>query len=704
MFENDQPDFLLPEHLFVARVGMVDSARANASNEPNPQIEALYRASSTMSSQAEDQEFLPWKGYVERFADSDCNDACGFDALEVAWEHDNGTDVVSAWEICRIGSTTVEIFRPCLSEEETLAVQNALTKIKGLSYTSDDGANYLVDAIFGSPVDETQYTDYSTRVEVPMDLSFIALRLATGFYSSVLSVVFDIHLIRENCSKYNGSEDPITSLANEMVKKFEELVLGEEERTSLKEYEAIATMNASLSAGPALSDSVAPQSRPSRSRLAVRNRSVLEDITTITRSSTRSTRRNNQTTHRRRLQRSVGQSDGSQRPRRSSRRVDQTRNERLPAANLEHSSLLASGLGRGRNRNPASSSGVRTRSVQQQTVSALNDEVISANRYPTRETVQRSNATTVPPIQGERRSSRSRRDPVEPENTSVSHSRRPADFTASPSRSSSQNHGRQAASSVQPSSVVRGTNSTSTRSTVATRYSRELEEKAEENNNEASSSRRERDSRSSRSRGALESWDGGESSDRSVEESRKARRSRKSRDMTGSADKEESEDEPFTGSISSRRTRRSQNVRKTTSGEETDDEAEPPRSRRTKMFPESSDEEFDDSSNASESAEDDASIVSGNISEERKTRARNGRSPGGITGTLKNPPSSTALRVGRVRGQKSYVDLSSSEFDDEEESAPEHFAPTPPSKRQWEGKTQFKLIFRSFSYSQLTFS
>ena len=359
MFENDQADFLLPFELYKTRVEMLDQACESLVEIPNPNIVAMYRSGSVMDRGTDDEEFVPWRGHIERFIDDEGSRENGFDALEVTWMHEGGKDTVSAWEISVVTSVPIHIARPSLSEEEKQNVQKALAAIMPLTSTSDDATIYVVESAFGSPVNEMQYSDYSTRVEIPMDLGFISQRLATDYYGNKLSIVSDIRLIRENCAKYNGDLDPITLLANDMVKLFEELVLSEDERNSLNEFDAVAAANAArhVSLTAATSGS---QVRATRTRLTVRNRSVLEhlDVPSMPRASgrLRASRRQSSQALSNHPRRGQGQSGGRTNLRRSSRQVGRVA-PAGPSAESNHSSLLQLGLGRGRNRSAANAVG-----------------------------------------------------------------------------------------------------------------------------------------------------------------------------------------------------------------------------------------------------------------------------------------------------------------------------------------------------------
>ncbi|GKY96173.1 hypothetical protein MPSEU_000577100 [Mayamaea pseudoterrestris] len=343
LFENDEPDYLIPIELFMARTALVDGALAHLDEVPHPQIEAMYRSDSTANTAMEDEEFVPWRGHIERLIDDDDLNESGFDALEVTWASSSDTDKVSAWEITLVGADPRNFGRPRLSDEEAHTAHDALTKLLTLASSNASGIEYQVEHIFGGPVDETQYSDYSTRVEIPMDLSFVSLRLAAGYYGSILSLVSDIRLIRDNCAKYNGDHDPMTRLADDMVKQFEETVLSEEQRECLAHFRAVAAANASLLAGPIPAEATRNESSI---RIAVRNRSILEDFALPPPSATQLSRRSSRAARRQQSREQGYESSGLRRSTRQVGRFDDT----AAANDHAHGSLWQIGHGGGRSR------------------------------------------------------------------------------------------------------------------------------------------------------------------------------------------------------------------------------------------------------------------------------------------------------------------------------------------------------------------
>ena len=360
VFENGQPDYLLPVDLYMARIKMVVEAQDRRGEIPNPPIEAMYRAES----QVEDDEFEPWKGRVERFLDDDSNDpnlqGSGFDSIEVSWGSRDERDRVSTWEVNVIGSVQPgAVARPSLSEDEKQDIRRALNEIKAVKRVDEDGFEIKVEDIFQLPVDETRYSDYSTRVEVPMDLSFVSKRIAGDYYANIFSVVADIRLIRENCAKYNSDHDCLTLLANDMAARFEELMLSEDQRNILEKFDKIAAANSSPTEGSAPSEQLGELGRRvTRPRPAPRIRSVLESHSSVAGSnrrvqSLRQQHSRNQVGRTRNISRSVLE-DEQTGQRRSSRRSNNSLRAR-GAASIDQSSLLQSGQGRGRNINGGNS-------------------------------------------------------------------------------------------------------------------------------------------------------------------------------------------------------------------------------------------------------------------------------------------------------------------------------------------------------------
>jgi hypothetical protein len=270
MFENDHTDFVIPIGLYSARLESLEKVLRRGS-PVNPEIEAYYAAE-------DDSELQPYKGVVkDHSSNSDISSdvnlcSSGYGSLVVEWE-DGTSDEMSPWEVnvCSSAASS-QPKRPSLTSEEKKSVFEALAVIKGLPRVQ----------AFLTPVDEMRYSDYASRIEVPMDLSFITARLETNYYATRFDVVANVKLIRENCAKYNGVNDDLSIAASEILDMFEGLVLGDEERQSYRDFEAAVVANIPQR-DTNLQDADAPVEsratlRSARSQRQVHPRSSLEDL------------------------------------------------------------------------------------------------------------------------------------------------------------------------------------------------------------------------------------------------------------------------------------------------------------------------------------------------------------------------------------------------------------------------------------------
>jgi hypothetical protein len=233
MFENDQTDFVIPMGLYTARLESLE--RALSSGESSPEIEAYYAEDGSPN----DSELTHYKGVVKDHSrtsdDLSGPNLCssGYRSLVVEWE-DGTSDEVSPWEVNVCASAeSSQPNRPSLTDEEKKSVFKALAALKDLPNVK----------AFMTRVDERRYSDYASRIEIPMDLTFITNRLEADYYATRSDVVADVKLIRENCAKYNGANDELTISASEMLEKFEGLVLSDEERQSYLDFEAAVVAN-----------------------------------------------------------------------------------------------------------------------------------------------------------------------------------------------------------------------------------------------------------------------------------------------------------------------------------------------------------------------------------------------------------------------------------------------------------------------------
>lgn len=235
MFETDEPDFIVPIGLYIARLSDLEKVILE-NDATDRRVQAFYAQCG------DDSELMPYDGFLkgwddENFDSSDANLlGSGYRCLHVSWaDGDYGEDELSPWEIALHGSDcTQDIPRPKLSDPEKRQVRDALTQVRSIH----DVEKFLVH-----PVDTSRYTDYESRVENPMWLDFVRNRLDSDYYASRLSVIYDVKLIRENSRKYNG-EDELTETASAMYEKFCELVLTEEELAGFRDFEKNLEVNA----------------------------------------------------------------------------------------------------------------------------------------------------------------------------------------------------------------------------------------------------------------------------------------------------------------------------------------------------------------------------------------------------------------------------------------------------------------------------
>ena len=197
MFENEDSEFIVPLELYVSRLTQLEGALRYSDSEVHVEI---YYADDEAP---EDAEFVPYKGKVQRYENNDFEDNgpnlsdSGYRSVTVKWENDDsGLDRVSPWEVSVLEPKEYDSTppRPKLDEDEKKRVRDALISIKAIPG---------VDEYFLLPVGDA-YSDYLSRVEVPMDLTFITNRLEADYYSTRFSVVADVRLIYSNCVKYNG--------------------------------------------------------------------------------------------------------------------------------------------------------------------------------------------------------------------------------------------------------------------------------------------------------------------------------------------------------------------------------------------------------------------------------------------------------------------------------------------------------------------
>lgn len=193
-----------------------DALRRRANDPSGLKVVATY----VPVDKGEDPGFEEYEAEVIQYSEADevgddQLNKSAFESLLVSWVDgdDHSEENLSPWDVTMPDQTFNTPSPPALSLAEKRAVANALRAIEN----TENFKAFLV------PVDIRRYPDYLARVEVPIDTGTIKERLGQDFYMSILSVLSDIKLIRENCLKYNGP-DEIGLLAVDLYNKFKEVL------------------------------------------------------------------------------------------------------------------------------------------------------------------------------------------------------------------------------------------------------------------------------------------------------------------------------------------------------------------------------------------------------------------------------------------------------------------------------------------------
>jgi Bromodomain len=227
VFENDETDFVIPCCLYETRLRQLEQALESTESVV---VDAFF------ATQQEDEEFLSYQGNV---SDTPLNHdtimqpslvGSGYHSVAISWlEEPSSIDYVSPWEISvrSPASAAVAPTRPRLDENDKRLVRDALNRIRSMEDVSE---------CFGFPVSEA-YSDYTCRVEIPMDLSFIADRIEADYYATKFSFLADLRLIMTNSVKYNGEGDSLSITAANMVEEVKKMLLDAGELEWFQEYE-----------------------------------------------------------------------------------------------------------------------------------------------------------------------------------------------------------------------------------------------------------------------------------------------------------------------------------------------------------------------------------------------------------------------------------------------------------------------------------
>jgi len=221
VFENSSCEYVISETLYTARiVALENHIRSRRDGVAGLEVDLYYeQEQGNLDLQvwpATIEEILPDEGHSDVHLQGS-----GFGVVQV-WDGSvQNRDYVSPWELNTEG---VDLTRPCMSDDEKESILQELNRL----LRKDEIANHL-----SMPVDQERYCDYANMIEIPMDLMFIKRRLAANFYGSKLGTAADLRLIRDNCIKYNTTENEMSEIAITMCNEFEENTLSNDERSQM---------------------------------------------------------------------------------------------------------------------------------------------------------------------------------------------------------------------------------------------------------------------------------------------------------------------------------------------------------------------------------------------------------------------------------------------------------------------------------------
>jgi Bromodomain len=226
LFESNEVEFIFPSSLYISRLERLERVHSSRLENETTVVEVYY----AQENKIEDEDFQSYTGTLSRIEDSsDVVDPAirgsGYNCLTVTWDSDSH-DRFSPWDIRVLEASKDEPEPSCLGENDKKGIRRALSKLT---------VQHIYNA-FKEPVDENRYIDYSLRVAVPMDLSFIERRIVSDYYGTKASVVADMRLIVENCIKYNGEHDNLSALAKQMLVSFETDILSTEDIATFQQF------------------------------------------------------------------------------------------------------------------------------------------------------------------------------------------------------------------------------------------------------------------------------------------------------------------------------------------------------------------------------------------------------------------------------------------------------------------------------------
>merc|ERR1712238_503390 len=223
VFENTSCEYVISASLYNSRISSLENhIRLRSEGVSGLEVDLYYE----QERRGEDLELQAWPSIIEELLpDERHSDAhlqgSGYGVVQVWDGKEENRDFVSPWELNTDGA---DLARPCMTEEEKESILQELNRL----LRKDKIAHHL-----SMPVDQERYFDYANMVEIPMDMMIVKRRLTTNYYGSKLGVAADLRLIRDNCIKYNTTENEMSEIASTMCNEFEDNVLSEDERSQM---------------------------------------------------------------------------------------------------------------------------------------------------------------------------------------------------------------------------------------------------------------------------------------------------------------------------------------------------------------------------------------------------------------------------------------------------------------------------------------
>jgi len=223
VFENTSCEYIISDTLYSSRISSLENhIRLRSEGVSGLEVDLYYE----QERRGEDLELQAWPSIIEdllpdeRHSDAHLQGS-GYGVVQVWDGKEENRDFVSPWELNTDGA---DLARPCMTEEEKESILQELNRL----LRKDKIAHHL-----SMPVDQERYFDYANMVEIPMDMMIVKRRLTANYYGSKLGVAADLRLIRDNCIKYNTTENEMSEIASTMCNEFEDNVLSEDERSQM---------------------------------------------------------------------------------------------------------------------------------------------------------------------------------------------------------------------------------------------------------------------------------------------------------------------------------------------------------------------------------------------------------------------------------------------------------------------------------------